>query len=194
MKIYLVRHGDAVSSNLSPLRPLSAIGQQQVLALAEHLRQKQAAIATIFHSGILRAQQTAELLARTLDVAAVEKLPGLEPEDAVEILLAFLDTWSEPVLLVGHLPYLPQLIATLTGDLIQLETAGCACLHKKAAIPAEDLRELLSDNNAAQKPSFCLQSGGRIPILPPDNPSSGCSEGTADKKVNTQWQLAWIYP
>ena len=131
MYLYLVRHGNAPPVDDDSSRSLSSIGVDEVSSLSDYLLQRKVdkEIATIFHSGVLRAQQTAEILGEALHVP-VEKIAGIQSEDSVEPILSELKTWSQSTLLVSHLPYLPKLIWALTGVDQQLPTAGCVCLKK----------------------------------------------------------------
>src|ERR1700687_5787022 len=104
MKLYLVRHGEAVSTDLNPLRPLSLVGKNQAHTLGVYLTEKHVKVNHIYHSGILRANQTADVLAEHLGTCAVEQKTGLMPEDSVSSMLYEMEGWSEDTLLVGHLP------------------------------------------------------------------------------------------
>jgi phosphohistidine phosphatase len=137
VEFYLVRHGEAVSELADPRRPLTAAGRLAVdrvarLALARRLR-----VSTILHSGILRAQQTAEILAGHLaPQGGVQPMTGLLPEDDPAISAAELSAAQHPVILVGHLPHLARLAGLLVrGDcereIIQFEPAVMACLRRK---------------------------------------------------------------
>ena len=63
--LYLVQHGEAVPDDVDPARPLSQAGKKDVERLAEFLARRKLAVSRILHSGKLRAQQTAELIAYT---------------------------------------------------------------------------------------------------------------------------------
>ncbi len=75
MKFYFVRHGESEANLLAEFsnglgkHGLTEKGRQQALSLAHTLRG--AAITRIFASPILRAVQTAEILARELQVPAI---------------------------------------------------------------------------------------------------------------------------
>lgn len=118
MDFYLVRHGEAVSGTLDPQRPLSPSGRQNVEVLARLATAKNVRVSAIFHSGILRAQQTAEILADRLSPAAgVKPISGLGPQDDPMIAKAELDAAQSSIMLVGHLPHLNRLAALLVnGD------------------------------------------------------------------------------
>lgn len=119
MNVYLIRHGDAVSAAGNAERTLSALGRQQAAHAARTLVEHDAAIPCVYHSGILRARQTAEIIAQALDPAPkVQSHAGLLPEDDPAIVAAELDSLDRSIALVGHLPYLRRLAGLLIyGDL-----------------------------------------------------------------------------
>lgn len=133
MKLYLIRHGDAIPSNMDPQRPLSVVGQTQVRHLAQHLVEQNAKPTTIYHSGILRAEQTAHILAQNLHVTHVKKIIGLLPEDPVEIIADQVMTWMQDTILVSHLPYIAYLLEALciTTYSVQFDTATAVCLLRE---------------------------------------------------------------
>jgi phosphohistidine phosphatase len=75
-------------------------------------------ISAIYHSGILRAFETAQILAEILaPPLGLHLHAGLLPEDDPAIVKAELDLMDHPIALVGHLPHLNRLAALLTsGD------------------------------------------------------------------------------
>lgn len=79
MKIYLVRHGvtqEAKESKLQgPDSPLNNLGKKQAKAVAERLAEEKD-IDLVASSNILRARQTAEIIAKKLD-RAVEIFQGI---------------------------------------------------------------------------------------------------------------------
>ena len=70
MRLYFARHGESeanttgVFSNRPPGHALTAAGREQAQGLADRLRAE--GIAQIYSSPLLRAQQTAEILAATV--------------------------------------------------------------------------------------------------------------------------------
>ena len=114
MNFYLVRHGDAVSDTLDPRRPLSRIGQEQVEQVGRAVAARRARVSAILHSGILRAEQTADLMARQLaPELGVRRIAGLAPQDDPAIAEAELETSPVSVMLVGHLPHMGRLAGLL---------------------------------------------------------------------------------
>lgn len=117
MKFFLVRHGDALPATENPQRPLSHEGRRQVEQTAQLALQRGIEVLAIYHSGILRAKETAEILAKRLSVATVRELSGLLPEDDPAGAKAELETAPESILLVGHLPFMSRLSGLLVnGD------------------------------------------------------------------------------
>jgi phosphohistidine phosphatase len=136
MRLYLIRHGEAVPSSPDTQRILSAHGQEEVLHLAAHLQQENPAPQHIYHSGILRAVQTAEIIAQTwgkgVSPAALE---NFLPEDDPREMYNKINTWTEDTVLVGHLPYLSYLLRLLSeeGHYITFDTATAVCLEQVSA-------------------------------------------------------------
>jgi phosphohistidine phosphatase len=133
VNIYLVRHGEAVSERLDPQRPLTSSGREEVERLARMAATKNVQVTAIFHSGILRAKQTAEVLAEPLRcTSGVQPLSGLRPQDDPAIAKAELEAAENPIMLVGHLPHLNRLVALLlSGDaesqVLQFPPATMVC-------------------------------------------------------------------
>jgi phosphohistidine phosphatase len=131
MRCYLVRHGDAKPETEDPARPLSVLGRAEVAELGQAALARGVAAAEIRHSGLLRARQTAELLAAALQPpGGVRGVDGLAPQDDPAVTAGELEAGGEPVILVGHLPHLGRLAAHLTDSPteIELATASMLCL------------------------------------------------------------------
>ena len=118
MRVYLVRHGDAVSAEVNPHRPLSSSGRAQVAELAELAQSRGVEVEELCHSGILRAQETAEILAAYLKPPrGLRPMTGLLPEDDPDLAKAAIEAAEQPIMLVGHLPYMSRLAELLVkGD------------------------------------------------------------------------------
>ncbi len=137
MRAYLLRHGDAVAQNENPERPLSSAGRQDVEKTARLALQHNVEISAIYHSGVLRAFQTAEILGKFLSPPlGLREHASLLPEKDPSIARAELDSIDHPVALVGHLPHLRRLAAILTtGDpdrtVIDFSPAMMVCFEKQ---------------------------------------------------------------
>ena len=135
MRIYLMRHGQAVLPDENPQRPLSVEGEKQVKSVAQFLKGKEPiAIGEIWHSAKLRAKQTAEIFSKELKLAAPSKqISGIEPDDDVSLMVGELAKRIHPVLIVGHMPYLGLLASLLVSGraatkAFQFEESAIACL------------------------------------------------------------------
>ncbi len=136
MRVFLVRHGEACDAMVDPARPLTDAGKGDVARLAEWCAANDVAPQKIRHSGILRAAQTAEILAaRLAPSSGVRAVRGLAPDDDP-------GTWAEELkhepastMLVAHMPLLGELAALLlgTGAAASFATAQIACFERDAA-------------------------------------------------------------
>jgi phosphohistidine phosphatase len=137
MRIYLMRHGEAVSDQEDPRRPLSPEGRRQVERVAQKARQAGAAPRHIFHSPKLRAQETAEILARGLFPDApcedLRAISGIAPDDDPSSAAELAEVMSEEFMIVGHLPHLPRLVGLLADRSLSFSTATMVCLEREGA-------------------------------------------------------------
>jgi phosphohistidine phosphatase len=118
VNFYLMRHGDAVAVTADPRRPLSRSGQEQVDQVARAAAARKVEVSAIFHSGILRAEQTAAIMAGHLGPGlGVRRITGLSPQDDPAVAKAELEVARESLMFVGHLPHLNRLAGLLiNGD------------------------------------------------------------------------------
>lgn len=136
MKLYLVQHGDAVSKEVDPDRPLSEKGVRDVQNMAGFLTRANVRAPKMMHSGKTRAEQTASILARAVMPAVeVEQLSGIAPMDDVIAFAHTLDSWQQDTFVVGHLPFMPSLVAyLLDGDpekaLLSYHPGSVVCLQR----------------------------------------------------------------
>lgn len=114
MRLYFVQHGEAVAKAVDESRPLTDKGAADVGRLASWLGERATRVSRILHSGKLRAEQTAELLAPLLeDGGSVEAKSGLSPNDAPETLLDSLE--DEDVIVAGHMPFVSRAVSVALG-------------------------------------------------------------------------------
>lgn len=134
MELYLVQHGEAMRDDEDPQRPLTRRGRDEVRRVSAVTARIGLQVAEIRHSGKQRAAQTAEIFADALGIHdAVVTSSGLAPDDDVGPVAATLAAITEPVMLVGHLPFLSRLTSLLlVGDperpLVRFRTGGVLCL------------------------------------------------------------------
>jgi phosphohistidine phosphatase len=134
MFLYLIRHAHAIDAEDDALRPLSKRGELQLRALADFLRSSHAfQPQEIWHSSLLRARQTAELLSGRMKLAApLSLMPDLEPEADPRAAARRIKAVSRSIAIVGHEPHL----STLATWQITGRTEPPAFVMKKAAVLA----------------------------------------------------------
>jgi len=117
MNVYLVRHAHAVGADVDAIRPLSPRGREQVRALADFLAPSgEFQPAEFWHSPLLRSRETAELLARRLQLDVPSSLiPDLEPESDPRAAARRVRDAAHAVAIVGHEPHLSALATLLIG-------------------------------------------------------------------------------
>jgi phosphohistidine phosphatase len=136
MRIYLVRHGEAAASEDNPSRSLTRKGREDSEKIAELLARLGTRVRAVEHSGKLRAQQTAEIIAARLRVdEGVVQADGLMPNDEVNPWARELNRAESDVMLVGHLPFVSRLAARLlTGgeerSLLKFVPSSVLCLEQ----------------------------------------------------------------
>jgi phosphohistidine phosphatase len=110
VQLFLVRHAEAVEETLSlrdPYRHLTAQGRKQARALGDRLRWHDCVPTRIWSSPLVRAVQTAELVATGLaSEVEVEVVVDLAPDGNARDLHAALRALpaDAAVMLVGHEP------------------------------------------------------------------------------------------
>ncbi|MFC1563347.1 phosphohistidine phosphatase SixA [candidate division KSB1 bacterium] len=139
MKLYLVRHGHANEKIVDPERHLSRSGKEEVRNTTFIAAQKyKFEVDMICHSGKARAEETAEILADTINYSGeIEKVTSLHPLDDPGIWAEKIKTYDQNLMLVGHSPYMGKMASLLvTGsendEIIYFPTAGIACLNQNS--------------------------------------------------------------
>ncbi len=116
MQLVLVHHGDAVGPEVDPRRPLSGIGRATVERLALDAAARVVKPAVVWHSGKLRAKETAEAFWRACNpFAEFSATRDLQPSDPPQWMRDRLRGETRDVLLAGHYPHLPALLSLLVG-------------------------------------------------------------------------------
>lgn len=133
MLIYLVRHGKAEAGGHDAARRLTAGGRKAVRRVARKLANAGVRVDRIEHSGLIRAQETAEILAQAVggEVRAVDGLGS--SDDVVPVARRLGSEGGDSLMLVGHLPFMGCLASyLLTGaeDSLSLHfrTGAVTCL------------------------------------------------------------------
>lgn len=136
MKLFLIQHGEATSEQVDPLRPLTSKGEADVRKIASFLKGRGVKPALIYHSGKLRAKQTAEIIATTIALNdLLKERRGLLPQDPINDICQEIGQSVQDLMIVGHLPSLSKLANyLLTGkedaNLIAFRQGGVVCLQR----------------------------------------------------------------
>lgn len=117
MRLYLVHHGDAVGPDVDIRRPLSAEGQAATTRLADAAAARGVKPVVVWHSGKLRAKQTAETFWRQCNpLAEFTATRDLQPDDPPAWIRDRLRFESRDILIAGHFPHIPRLLALLRDE------------------------------------------------------------------------------
>jgi len=138
MRLYLVRHGEALDEDEDPKRPLSEKGRGDVARVAAILDEAGVKIDCVQHSGKLRAAETAAIMAGSLAVdGTISHRAGIAPNDPVDPILDQLRSIRQDdgggLMLVGHMPHLGRLSSRLLSGEgwvgVTMPEGGVLCLE-----------------------------------------------------------------
>jgi phosphohistidine phosphatase len=151
VRIYLIRHGDAVPEEEAGSdrdRWLSPRGREATRLLGRLLRDNAVAPDMILSSPLPRAVQTAELLAASLDyLGTVTALRCLEPAAHPRVAASAILAAGSAVLVVSHEPAISAIGAFVLGipAFPQFRTAQCCTIEngKPTFTARADLAQIL---------------------------------------------------
>lgn len=161
MQIYLVRHAIAeLRENWDQpdeARPLTKKGRKKMARIARGLFNQQTKLSHLYASPLVRAAQTAEIIAERFQLKPAEQTELLVPEASPELILPFLNQHEEEaaLALVGHEPHVSALLAfLLTGETrahVPFKKGGVALLESNKPVRAGQcvLRWLLEPSQLA---------------------------------------------
>jgi phosphohistidine phosphatase len=156
VNLYIMRHAEAedeVESGGDEARPLTARGRERISDAAGGLRALGLRFDAIVTSPLLRAAETAELVANEYsNNPPPQVLPALSPDISAREALAALAPFGRygSVLAVGHEPQLSKLVAVLLASngavAIRFRKGACVALDLPKAIEpgAAELRWMLT--------------------------------------------------
>ena len=131
-----MQHGDAVDKSIDPERPLSQQGIDDIQHLAWRMQTMGVQLAHIFHSGKLRAEQTAEIIAQEVAPAVQPlQLNGLNPNDDPSGIAEDIGKMADNILITSHMPFVSRLCSRLLAGHSDIEFASepgtLFCLEKQ---------------------------------------------------------------
>ena len=154
MNLLVVRHAPAgdraqwrAEGKDDALRPLTAEGKRRMGEVARGLARLAGPPEALAASPLVRAGQTARILARALGVGVTDELAALAPGSPPQAILPWLRARSglDLVAVVGHEPHLGQLASWLLAgrsrSFVTLKKGG-ACLLDLGARPGPGRAEL----------------------------------------------------
>jgi len=156
MDLLILRHGEAGrgSKNLASdfKRSLTVEGKQEIVKIANGLKSLDVKIDHVLTSPLLRATETAEIVAKSLKYKGkIEETNFLKPEGNRLELYSVLSRFKQDsvVLVVGHEPYLSEMIGeaiSQVGCRIDLKKTGLARVRVMQTLPKikGELRWLLT--------------------------------------------------
>lgn len=138
MRVYLVRHGESLEKSVNGERPLSEKGKKDIEKMASEISGCPISVDKIFHSGILRAKQTAEILGKHNGFnfqGEIKFKQGLEPNDPVDTIAYELNQENQDTVLVGHLPFMSKLVSKLivqdeNKPIVSYQPGSIVCLER----------------------------------------------------------------
>lgn len=156
MRLFFVRHGvaeDVAPSGLDADRRLTPEGIREVEVVAACLAALDLRLDAILSSPLVRARQTAEIVAKALGMrdrlSIASELAHGFGIDALQRLLAS-EGEARRVMLVGHEPTLSETIRQLVGGgTIHMGKAACAVVKAGKLAPGNGVLEMLLPASAA---------------------------------------------
>jgi len=142
MWLYLVHDADAVPAEVDSTRPLSARGRAQAADVARRVAARKASPKAIWHSGKLRARETAEIYLTAVNPSATfTAARGLQPDDDPEGMRDLLAGETDDLMIVGHYPFLPALLQLMCGADAAFPQHGAVALEQTKGGWTERWRE-----------------------------------------------------
>jgi len=135
VKVYLVRHGEAEeqrSGRSDEERELTREGRVQFEGVVAGLAALGIGLDKILTSPLIRARQTAEILAQALPGPKPQEIAALAPGGSFDAVFRALRDPLSGIALVGHEPALGTLVSLATtgvaSSALPLKKGGVACL------------------------------------------------------------------
>ena len=140
MRLYFLRHAEALPGEDDAARPLSQTGKKEAQSLAHFLKNAGVAFDAGFSSPLVRARQTAEILLKICgdvspaELALTEALQNETSQKAFDRWLKELPE-ANKVLLVGHEPTLSErvrrLLTIASAERLRLPKGGLVCVESE---------------------------------------------------------------
>lgn len=132
MAIYFIQHGVCLDKSIDPKKPLSELGKKETNQVSEFLKKNRIKIQKVYHSGKLRAKETAQILSNHLSDGNIYEKSNMLPNDNV---ISFCkDKLEDNCIYVGHLPHLDKATSYLVcqnedSEVIKLKNSGIVSIE-----------------------------------------------------------------
>jgi phosphohistidine phosphatase len=126
----LMRHGEAEPPHTSDFdRVLTKEGIESVVRVCDSLRETQVSLERVIASPLVRAQQTAILVAERLAHGGrIITWPEVSPSGDCGLVADMLDADHTTTLVVTHQPFAGMFVEYLTGQTASMGTATVVCI------------------------------------------------------------------
>jgi phosphohistidine phosphatase len=130
-----VQHGEAKSEAEDRERSLTNRGEEETRKISSAVKKLSIRPSKIYHSEKKRAEQTAGIIAKVLDLSP-QLCPGLNPNDDIRQWVDPITRETDDVMIVGHLPFLEKLASFLVcsdegAKTVLFRYSAILCLEKK---------------------------------------------------------------
>lgn len=136
--LYLIQHGEAKSAAEDPERDLTEVGAAHAKAAGRFLAAHRIVADAVWHSPKVRAAHTARIIAGEIgrEKQLAEHAGLLPGDDPAELAGEIRGLADHDLIVVGHLPFLPQFAALLIGgeasrSPVRFRNAGIVALSEQ---------------------------------------------------------------
>lgn len=129
-RLYLLRHGEAGEGFPDSSRELVEAGRREVQLTLHQARPRISGPVSIYHSGLIRARQTAELAAEALGCSGISLLRGIDPAGDPANLCRQIE-WPAGAdqIWVTHNPFVEELVEWLSDEQLRIRTGSLVALE-----------------------------------------------------------------
>lgn len=141
MNLYLVQHAKATSKETDPKRPLSEKGLQEIQKVTTFIKPLNLKVDHLWHSEKTRAIQTANILKEAIKISKfTDSRNDIGPTDDATKIAKELQSATNDIMIVGHLPFLSKLASLLligseSADIVSFKNAGIVCINRSDEKP-----------------------------------------------------------
>ncbi len=136
MKVVLIRHGEAKSKKLGETDFDRELTKRGALALREYYPKmldllEPTRASELWVSTAIRARQTADIVNETLNIETIRERPYLYGQDQQDFMDELAETNADLVVVVGHIPFMEDVCARLTGTALDFSAGAVAAIEMR---------------------------------------------------------------